>query len=210
MTRLGRIFVKLYGSGCVLFKDWSFEFLCNPTVENCIFVKYSASGQTPLKGENFALKNKSLSQDDVINDYMKEIGDFFEKCSEEWLDHLTKTRDKFYPLNFFTTAQIIILQEEIAKYRNGIDVYRELYPLLSTVKAGCSKSNLDFALQKLEESLNLEANHDEPEMALPTKESFELNFLAEADKAGISREKALKCIAVGMFDPDDLEKSNTI
>ncbi|XP_078327262.1 E3 ubiquitin-protein ligase rnf213-alpha-like isoform X2 [Crassostrea virginica] len=207
ITRLGRIFVKLYDSGCVLFKDWSFEFLCNPTVENCVFVKYSASGQTPLKGENFALKNKSLSQDDVINDYMKEIGDFFEKCSEDWLDHLRKTRDKFYPLNFFTTAQIIILQEEIAKYRNGIDVSSELFPLLSTVKAGCSKSNLDFALQKLEESLNIEANHDEPEMALPTKESFELNFLAEADKAGISREKALKCIAVGMFDPDDLEKS---
>ena len=64
-------------------------------------------------------------------------------------------------------------------------------------------------MQKLEESLNLEANHDQPEVASPPIDNFEMNFLAEADKAGISREKALKCIAVGMFDPDDLEKSNT-
>ncbi|XP_062570770.1 E3 ubiquitin-protein ligase RNF213-like [Saccostrea cucullata] len=208
VTRLGRIFIKLYSSGCVLFKQWSFEFLCNKSVENCAFVKFGQQHESTLKGTNTKTRDEHISQDDVVNDYMQKIADFLENCYEQWMGHVRETRDSYYPLNFFTVAQMIILQEELAMYRHGSHDSKYLLALLSYVKSDCSVEDLEFAFMSLNELLRREQDKDITDESSASQENRTIqDFLKAADDSGISKRRAMQCIQSNMFDPQDFDSS---
>ncbi|XP_061196022.1 E3 ubiquitin-protein ligase rnf213-alpha-like [Saccostrea echinata] len=208
ITRLGRIFIKLYSSGCVLFKQWSFEFLCNKSVENCAFVKFGQQQESTLKGTNTKSRDEHLSQDDVVNDYMQKIADFLEDCYEQWMGHVRETRDRFYPLNFFTVAQMIILQEELAMYRHGSHDSKHLLALLSYVKSDCSLEDLEFAFKSLDEQLTKQQDKDVIGESSASQENRAIqDFLKAAVDAGMSKRRAMQCIQSNAFDPQDIESS---
>lgn len=205
ITRVGKIFLKLLSSGCVLFRWWTLDFLCNQSVENCVFVKQH---QSTLKGKNLRIRHKELSQDDIVNDYMIEIADFFDHCYEEWIEHVKKNRDRFYPLNLFTIGQMIILQEEIAKHRNGIRVSKHLCSLLSVVKADCSLKDLELAIKNLDEQLSLEQNDSVADDSSGCEENRAIQeFLRAAEEAGVSKRRAFECIHADAFNADDIDQS---
>jgi hypothetical protein len=142
---------------------------------------------------------------------MMEIADFFEHCYEEWIEHVKKNRDRFYLLNSFTIGQMIILQEEIAKHRNGNRVSKHLYSLLSVVKADCSLQDLELAVKHLDEQLSQEQTNSMDNDSSEFQENKAIQeFLEAAEEAGVSRRRAFECIHSDSFNPDDIDQSKKL
>lgn len=162
-----------------------------------------------VKGTNF-LQHDEDSQNAYsnVNEYIRKIADFLESCYEEWIDYIAGKRKVFYPLNFYTVDQMVLLQEEIAKYRNGNQVTQFLGPLLSVVKFHCSLNpDLDDAINKVQE--NLLAREQTSEMENESEKNTHTDaireFLQVAEGTGISRKHALRAIQSQEFDIADTD-----
>lgn len=207
VTRLGKVFIQLHASGCILFKLWTFEFHCNPNAGSSVMIR--THEESVVKGANFP-QHMAESEDSQsnVNDYIRGIADFMENCYEEWIKYIKEKRRVFYPLNFYTVDQMVLLQEEIARYRNGSPVTRFLCPLLSLVKPSCSLNpDLDNAVDKVQEQLltseqtsKLEDISEKKSHAIAIK-----NFLQVAKDADISLKHALRAIQSNKFNIEDTD-----
>lgn len=162
-----------------------------------------------VKGSNFAQHNEEseVCQSNV-NEYIRRIADFLESCYEEWVQYIKEKRNVFYPLNFYTVDQMVLLQEEIAKYRNGNHVTKFLCPLLSLVKFQCSlQPDLVYAVDKVQEELLTSEQTSKMENISKKNSHTEAiqKFLQIAEKSGISRKHALRAIQSEEFDIEDTD-----
>lgn len=162
-----------------------------------------------VKGTNFAQHSEEseVAQSNV-NEYIRRIADFLESCYKEWVEYIKEKRNLFYPLNLYTVDQMVLLQEEIAKYRNGNQMTKFLCPLLSFVKSQCSlKPDLADAVDKVqEELLTSEQTSKMENISQKTSHTEAIQkFLQIAEKSGISRTHALRAIQSEEFDIEDTD-----
>lgn len=165
--------------------------------------------QSVVKGTNFQQHDEDLENaHSNVNEYIRKIADFMESCYEEWIDYIAEKRKVFYPLNLYTVDQMVLLQEEIAKYRNGNQVTQFLCPLLSVVKSHCSLDpDLDDANNKVQENLLAleQTSKMENESEKNTHTDAIREFLQVAEETGISRKHALRAIQSQEFDVADTD-----
>lgn len=208
MTRLGKVFIQLHASGCILFKHWRFEFHCNPNAGCSVMIK--THEQSVVKGTNIRYDSEeSEAPRSNVNEYIRRIADFMEKCYEEWVRYINEKRKSFYPLNFYTVDQMVLLQEEMARYRNRKEASRFLCPLLSLIRTKCSLvPNLDDALNNVQETLltSEQTSNLENEGDKTSHEEAIKRFLILTEESGISRKHALRAIQSKAFDIEDTDK----
>lgn len=206
MTRLGKAFVQLNASGCILFKHWRFEFHCNPKVGCSVMIR--THEHSVVKGTNFAQQDKLTKNDQSnVNEYISQIANFLENCFKEWKEYITEKRKCFYSLNFYTVDQMVLLQEEIARHRNGTNTSEFLCPLLSVVKCKCLlNEDLDDAIDRVQETLLTNEQTSDIELAAEKACHAEAiqKFLEACSKGGISRRHALCAIQSKAFDIEDI------
>ncbi|XP_062570766.1 E3 ubiquitin-protein ligase RNF213-like isoform X2 [Saccostrea cucullata] len=205
VTRLGKVFIQLHASGCILFKQWTFEFHCNQSAGSSVLI--STNDRSVVKGTNFPkVSEDSKEIQSNVNEYIRGIADFLEKCYEEWIKYIREKRSTFYPLNFFTVDQMVVLQEEIAQIRNGNGATKFLCPLLSLVKSNCSlRPDLEDAINTVQEKLLTQEQTAKMDDVSEMKSHAEAiqRFLKVADQASVSRKHALRAIKSQEFDIED-------
>ena len=208
MTRLGKVFIQLHASGCILFKHWRFEFHCNPNAGCSVMIR--THEHSVVKGTNIQYDGEdSKATQSNVNDYIRRIADFMERCYEEWVRYINEKRKCFYPLNFYTVDQMVLLQEEIARYRNRKEVSRFLCPLLSLIRSNCLLApDLDGALIKVQEALiTSEQTSDlKNEDDKTSHEEAIRKFLIATEESGISRKHALRAIQSQEFKIEDTDE----
>ena len=102
VTRLGNNYLKMCSAGSILFKHLSFTFHCCPTRRVNTVVNFGRS----TKMEKFR-KNKDVA------DEVQQMCALMDDCYQDWLHHISVKRKKFYFLNHFTTAQLVILRQKV-------------------------------------------------------------------------------------------------
>lgn len=161
-----------------------------------------------VKGTNSPENNEECKiTHSNVNEYIRTIADFMENCYEEWIVYIAGKRKVFYPLNFYTVDQMVLLQEEIAKYRNGNQTTQFLCPLLSIVKSKCLLyPDLDDAINEVQqELLASEQTSKMDERDRNTHTDAISKFLQVAEEAAISRKHALRAIESKEFDIEDTD-----
>lgn len=161
-----------------------------------------------VKGTNVPEnKEESNITHSNVNEYIRTIADFMESCYKEWIDYIAGKRNVFYPLNFYTVDQMVLLQEEIAKYRIGNQTTQFLCPLLSIVKSQCLLDpDLDDAIDKVQEKLlasEQTLKMDESDKNIHTDAISK--FVQVAEEAGFSRKHALLAVKSKKFEIEDTD-----
>ncbi|KAK3585587.1 hypothetical protein CHS0354_036774 [Potamilus streckersoni] len=144
VMRLANVFIKLNSAGCVLFRHWQTKFVCDPSRPVCAFIEFGQGAKS--------LKGRKTPKDDVIS-VISKIAKFMENCLDKWLDHINQKRSKYFELNYFTTDQLVILQQELVKVGPNQDLDIRIYPLLSAVKENCTYKDLVDAMKKATKDL---------------------------------------------------------
>ncbi|KAL3881508.1 hypothetical protein ACJMK2_027940, partial [Sinanodonta woodiana] len=205
LRRLANVFIKLNSAGCILFKHWHTKFLCDPTRPVCAFIEFGQGAKS--------LKGRRTKTDDVTA-VIPKIARFMENCLEKWIDHINQKRSEYLELNYFTTDQLVILQQELVKVGPGQITDIKIYPLLSAVKENCTYEDLVDAMRKASDDMEVvqtevdeehreTENGESGEAALnETKKERIQKFIAEMVKSGYS-EKLAK-VALGHVDPDQI------
>ncbi|XP_052242698.1 E3 ubiquitin-protein ligase RNF213-like [Dreissena polymorpha] len=130
VTRLGNVLRKLRKSGCVLFKSWKSQFWCEQDRRVCVEISIGNEKDLPkLVGRT--------NQSEKVQHHIPVIAKFLEKCLDEWLAYIKQSRSEFYFLNFFTTDQLVILQQELAQMGSERKLSPHVFSLLSAVKDDC-------------------------------------------------------------------------
>ena len=118
---------------------------------------------------------KGVGGEGVFQD-ISDLCRFMEECLDEWLNHINTMRTESYYLNHFTTEQLVILQNELAKVNSPQkDVSPRVYPLLSGVKRNCSLRDLEKAMHSAFQDL---AEGDKKKLT-PKNTNKDLAALAE-------------------------------
>ncbi|KAL3881537.1 hypothetical protein ACJMK2_027969, partial [Sinanodonta woodiana] len=141
VTRLASVYIKLISAGCILYKNWQARFFCRSSTLQpvCAYIDFG-EGAAPLKGR--------ISDTEDITAIIPKIAKFMERCLEKWLDYINEKRNKYFELNFFTTDQLVFLQQELVKIGTNHDPDVRIYPLLSAVKESCTWEDLVNAMQR--------------------------------------------------------------
>ncbi|KAL3881517.1 hypothetical protein ACJMK2_027949 [Sinanodonta woodiana] len=191
VTRLANVFIKLNSSGCVLFKHWQTKFLCDPKRPVCAFIEFG-QGAKPLKGRRTKI--------DDVTAVIPKIARFMENCLEKWIGYINQKRSEYLELNYFTTDQLVILQQELVKVGSSQNPDIKIYPLLSAVKDNCTYEDLVDAMRKASKDVEVvqmevdeelkEIEEDEDLASVETKEKEEQTFIKEMVEAGYSQKLA--------------------
>jgi hypothetical protein len=132
VTRLANIYTKLCQAGCILFRDFYAKFICETSAEIHTIISFGLA-QNCIQGEN----NGTFD----VTRQISQICEFMDKCLYEWQKDIEEKRKEFYHLNYYTTEQLVILRQEIAKVlkgeMEGVDI--RIYQMLSFVKPYCSQ-----------------------------------------------------------------------
>ncbi|XP_060597666.1 E3 ubiquitin-protein ligase rnf213-alpha-like [Ruditapes philippinarum] len=204
ITRLSNVFIKLYGSGCVLFKEWSVRFICDPdpTRPVCVSMEFANGSEvSQLKGR------RSVNED--LKDMIPKIARFLESCLKDWLQHIEEKREIYQNLNYFTVDQLVILQKELLKFGDDEQQPSHLiYPLLSAVKEDCTEDDVIEAMKQAKELLDRKEhdihslnNDKNDENDAKNENELRIRFMQKLVQAGQSEllaERAFKHV-----DPDD-------
>jgi len=170
VTRLGNLYVRICNAGCTLFQHWKAIFYCNAERMQDTRVEFGKGMDSKhvLKG------NSSTSCDGVLQD-LRDLCTFMEDCLKEWLHHISVMRTEAYYLNNFTTEQLVILQNELAKVNSPEKklISSRVYPLLSGVRKNCTLKDLERAMRLAFQEL-AEMNQMESETV---KKKIELKVL---------------------------------
>ena len=138
-----------------------------------------------------------------------------ENCLDEWLKYIDDKREEYQLLNHFTIDQMVILQRELVKAKVDSEPSNLIYPLLSSVKRDCTKSDLITAMRQAKADVDkMEVSEQEVDMAEeevePCVDEMEDDgknvdvFIAEMVKAGYN-EKLAKA-ALNHIDPDEVDE----
>ena len=133
-----------------------------------------------------------------------------EGCLTEWLEHIESQRSQFYYLNHYTTEQLVILQNELPKIAQNVDISKNVYPLLEKVKKNCSKSDLEIAMYRaFKELTEIEANalecksveiicemeEDDLQSSILADQNKQLEiFWQKMEECGYSKELAIRAL----------------
>ncbi|XP_053396009.1 E3 ubiquitin-protein ligase rnf213-alpha-like [Mercenaria mercenaria] len=208
IIRLSSVYMKLCSSGCVLFKDWSARFLCDPDPKRpvCIVLEFGQGERVPqLKGR------RSNTED--LKDMIPDLAKFMETCYDDWLKHIKGKRKSYLHLNYFTIDQLVILQRELVKVGTEAEPDQHIFPLLSAVKGNCTPDDLLEAMAAAKEEIDGdtemeaedEGNSDDNEaemLANATDDEKKQNFVQELVQAGY--DEALAVRALEFIDPEDV------
>ncbi|KAL4233165.1 hypothetical protein ACF0H5_007850 [Mactra antiquata] len=209
LTRLSNVYLKLCSSGCVLFKDWSARFFCdpNPIRPVCVTLAFGQDDRAPkMRGR------RSKTED--LEDMVPQLAKFMENCLEDWLQHIKAKRKNYIHLNYFTVDQLVILQSELMKVGTDNEVSHLIYPLLSAVKQNCTPDDLLRAMSEAKEAIDGQDSNDSDdgmETCNTSQEICETNddekriiFMQEMIEAGYNKTLAIKALDhVDDFDISD-------
>ncbi|KAK3585575.1 hypothetical protein CHS0354_036762 [Potamilus streckersoni] len=188
VVRLANVFIKLNLAGCVLFKHWQAKFLCDRDRFMCAFIEFGQGAEL--------LKGRQTRKDDVTT-VIPKLANFMKNCLDEWINHINQIRSEYFELNYFTTDQLVILQQELVKVGSNQDLDVRIFPLLSAVKENCTCEDLIDAMRKASESMEvdeeckeMECGEDKEVAFNEVKEEDRQNFIAEMIKSGFSEKLA--------------------
>ncbi|XP_053396346.1 E3 ubiquitin-protein ligase rnf213-alpha-like isoform X3 [Mercenaria mercenaria] len=208
ITRLSSVYMKLCSSGCVLFKDWTARFFCDPEPNRpvCAVLEFGQGDGAPQ------LKVRRSETED-LQDIIPELANFMETCLEEWLKYINKKCKSYLHLNYFTVDQLVILQKELVKMGPDSEPSHLVYPLLSAVKDRCTPDDLLEAMaaakEEIEGDAEIEVEEDgdsDNEEAETVEDSIEdekkQSFVHELVQAGYEEARAIR--ALEFVDPEDV------
>ncbi|KAL3881513.1 hypothetical protein ACJMK2_027945, partial [Sinanodonta woodiana] len=194
VKRLANVFIELNSAGCVLFKHWQTKFLCDPKRTVCAFIEFGKGTKT-LKGRQTKKEN--------VTTVIPKLARFMESCLARWIGHINQTRSKYFELNYFTTDQLVILQQELVKVVPGKRPDIRIYPLLSAVKENCTYEDLVDAMKKASEDVEvvqMEVDQEQREMEgqedgqvssdITRETKIVQNFIEKMIEAGYSQKLA--------------------
>ncbi|WAR07278.1 R213A-like protein [Mya arenaria] len=207
MTRLGIVYLKLCSSGCVLFNGWNANFVCSPGHDRpvCATLEFGKGKDIPkLKGRR--------SDTEGLEDMVPKIAEFMEKCYGEWLEFIKEKRKIYIYLNFFTIAQLVILQRELVRMGTDEEPTLRIYHLLSAVKENCTQEDVVLAMEKAKRQLFV--LDDEPEETIDEIDNQEemsafgdekiARFVRELVEAGCDETVARK--SVHIVNQEDIDE----
>jgi hypothetical protein len=150
VTRLGNLYVRICNAGCTLFQQWKAIFYCSIERNPGTTIKFGKNNET-----SYVLKGSTSTSGDGVLQDIRDLCMFLEDCLNKWLNHISKMRTEAYYLNNFTTEQLVILQNEIAKVNspNMSEISPYIYPLISCVRKNCSLKDLCKAMRLAFEEL---------------------------------------------------------
>lgn len=206
ILRLSETYIKLCTAGCTLFHHWRAVFFCCPSKKNKVYMHFSSDGP-PLKASE---KNVAGQIQDICR--------YMESCLEEWVKHVEEQREQFCHLNFFTTQQLMILQQELSKIKNDSDedvVGQKVYALLSLVKNDCSFYDLYYCFstavrQLVEQETRTDVLQEHSSEEAPVQhrneeeDSIRSAFIEAMVDSGFSETLALRALDAGI-DPSSPE-----
>ncbi|XP_052807608.1 E3 ubiquitin-protein ligase rnf213-alpha-like isoform X3 [Mya arenaria] len=207
MTRLGIVYLKLCSSGCVLFNGWNANFVCSPGHDRpvCATLEFGKGKYIPkLKGRR--------SDTEALEDMVPKIAEFMEKCYGEWLEFIKEKRKIYLYLNFFTIAQLVILQRELVKMGTDEEPSLRIYHLMSAVKENCTQEDVVLAMEKAKRQLF--GRDNEPEETIDEIDNQEemsafgdekiARFVRELVEAGCDETVARK--SVHIVNQEDIDE----
>ncbi|XP_073773817.1 E3 ubiquitin-protein ligase rnf213-beta isoform X3 [Danio rerio] len=135
IQRMGRILLQLHRSGNMLFRNWAAEITCNHQNQPCIQVK-------------FPLLSKCIVYQGEVEEELQKLSRSLEDFHKDWCNHLTKMRSQYYPLNHYSSEQIVYLCEWI----NSINIKKKPVPqqvwhLLTPIKPDCMLNDIKEAFE---------------------------------------------------------------
>jgi hypothetical protein len=131
-------------SGNVLFRSWKATFDCDSTASAKVIVDFGID-------EDHLLKSGHTD----VREQIANLCEFFETSLDEWMNHVAEKRTAYMNLNYFTTEQLVILRQEMAKLAHkGTDIDNRIYHLLYFVKPSCSEADIRKAWQTTSRELN--------------------------------------------------------
>ena len=205
ITRLAGIYSKLWSSGCILFKVWSADIFCSEEAKIGIRVTFGA-GETVKKFEG-------KTDEGDISFWTSRLSHFMEERLQEWRKYIEKKRHDFSEMNYYTMDQIVILQKELATPDIGKGPSTLIYPLLSFVKEGCTKKDVDHAKRIVQSKLDEEKMREKLK-EIKSKKKKETDedkqkqtFIDKLVKSGISRKLAMAALLHGI-DPRKYSAGN--
>lgn len=190
-----------------MFTSWKVTFFCNPTKQYFARIDFSSNDEHVQHILGTRREAKKLK----IYERIEKLCDIMEDCLKEWNQYIQEKRLQKHYLNFFTTKQLIILQQEIAKALKDEhdDVGRELSLLLSLVKPFTTKKDLFLAAKGALEQLSKSYGDESGDIFVNKRSEVDkddsLNeFAKELLKAGFPL--PLAQAAEGRFDAENLQE----
>ncbi|KAK3585581.1 hypothetical protein CHS0354_036768 [Potamilus streckersoni] len=215
VIRLANVFLKLTSAGCVLFKHWQTKFLCDPSRPVCAFIQFGQESKA-IKGrrpeESKAIMGRGTKRKNDV-EIIRRLAQFMETCLKKWEEHINQKRLEYFELNYFTSDQLVILQQELVKFDMNEGPDNWIYPLLSAVKENCNYEDLVDAMRMaskdmkedmetngvVEKQENKDVRYSETEII---EETVLQKFINEIVEAGYS-EKLAKA-ALQYVTPDNI------
>lgn len=215
ITRLGSLYIRICTAGCGLFHRWRAIFDCNLSKPVSVRIEFGKDTQEEVGIKHLLCGWKKHATNGVYG-YILDMCTFMDTCLKEWLDHIEARRTEFHYLNYYTTEQLVILQNELAKVNiDKTQISKEIYPLLSLIRKNCSLKDIDDAMygafRSLEENEKRAAQEEKTRVEVEEEEVGEMleqqeaakKFLEEVESAGYSRKLALR--ALKNCDPENFE-----
>ena len=224
VTRLGSLYIRICNAGCCLFHHWKAIFYCDPNKKMLAQVKFGKEGQHIFGGWKKGAKNG-------VSGYINDLCMFMEDCLNEWLEHIARQRVESYYLNYYTTEQLVILQNELPKINTDIaHISKNIYPLLSLVKKDCTLENVKNAIHdafrrmedmerkataaacgdgKEDDETATEVDEDaEVQEELQLQQETAKKFLREMEDSGFPHKLAV--LALKKFGPENIEEGKRL
>ncbi|KAL8623379.1 hypothetical protein ACOMHN_065913 [Nucella lapillus] len=145
LIRLGKTYVQLCSDGCVLFLDWSLEFLCDVGRPVCCVSEFASAGK--LKGHRSSRHDPLGKRGEDVEEFIGGVAGFLESCHEEWMGYVDQMRQQFPELNTYTVEQLVFLQKQLVTVGSA-PLDKQVYPMLSLLKADCYPEDVEQALQE--------------------------------------------------------------
>lgn len=157
VSRLGNLYVRICNAGCTLFQHWKARFYCNRNRAVHSRIEFGQDNKHVLTGAE-EVKGKTGG---VLHD-INELCKFMEDCLSQWLERIGEMRTQLYYLNHYTTEQLVILQNELAKVNSDrAQVSPCVYPLLSAIRSDCSLHDIERAMRSgFRELADTDRDHD--------------------------------------------------
>ena len=150
VCRLANVYIKLMSTGCLFFKNFLAKVYCDQSNKlsrsSHATVNISIlSGLAPLKLEN--------KQEETLKS-LNGMRLFFENCLDFWVNHVNTIRDSYMLINYYTTNQVVYLQQvlgEILAESGQCEEFHVLqaFALLSFIRDDLDKSKLVAAYAEL-------------------------------------------------------------